>query len=213
MGETLSHQKKALRFEMKFISSSKRMAELMSYYDKPSELYFEIPEGARRKDLMGERFDYEAMIPPEPLTYEGRFIVTCLRCPRSTKRLYVIAYDLHSWPMRVIEHRGWFKDEVIYARPATDREMAEEAAATRHICYAADSWEEIVADEAKYGIDANRVRLVCTGRTYDPADDENTRKRIAQAAKEQSREERAFPVLAQAGLIKLAYLGGKKKAK
>lgn len=185
----------------------------MGYYDKPSDLYFEMPEEARGKDLMGERFDYDAMIPPAPLIYEGRFIVTCLRCPRSTKRLYVIIYDLHSWPMRVIEHRGWFKDEVIYARPATDREMEEEAAAARHICYAADSWEEIVADEAKYSIDANRARLVCTGRPYDAADDEHTRKRIAQAAKEQCREERAFPLLAQAGLIKLAYQRGKKKDK
>lgn len=51
------------------------MAELMSYYDKSSDLYFEMPEGARRKDLMGGRFDYEAMILPEPLIYEGRFIV------------------------------------------------------------------------------------------------------------------------------------------
>lgn len=185
----------------------------MCYYDKDSDLYFKLPEATRRKDLMGERFDYEAMIPPEPLTYEDRFIVTCLRCPRSSKRLYVIVYDLHSWPMRVIEHRGWFRDEVIYARPATDREMKEEAEARCYICYAADSWEQVVADEAKYGIDANRARLVCTGRPYDPADDEYTRKRIAQAAKEQSREERAFPLLAQAGLIKLAYRKGKKKAK
>lgn len=91
--------------------------------------------------------------------------------------------------------------------------MEEEAVATRHICYAADLWEEIVADEARYGIDANRARLVCTGRPYDPADDENTRKRIAQAAKKQSREEKAFPLLAQAGLIKLAYQRGKKRSK
>lgn len=66
--------------EMIFISSWKRIAELMGYYDKPSDLYFVMPEAARRKDLMGERFDYEAMIPPAPLTYGGRFIVTCLRC-------------------------------------------------------------------------------------------------------------------------------------
>jgi len=158
----------------------------MGDHDKPSDLYVEMPEGARRKDLMGERFDYGAMIPPAPLTYEGRFIVTCLRCRRSTRRLYVIIYDLHAWPVRVIEHRGWFKDEVIYARPATDREMEEAAAATRHICYATDSWEEIVADEAKYGIDVNCARRVCTGRPYDPADDEKTRQRIAWAAKQQS---------------------------
>jgi|ERR1051325_7699611 hypothetical protein len=185
----------------------------MSYYDRPSDLYFEMPEEARRKDLMGERFDYEAMIPPEPLTFDGRFIVTCLRCPRSSKRLYVIVYDLHSWPMRVIRHRGWFKDEVIYCRPATGREVAEQATTMRHICYASDSWEEIVADEAKYGIDANEARLICTGKMYDPADDENTRKRIAEAAEEQRREEKAFPLLAHAGLIKLAYPKGKTKGK
>jgi len=184
----------------------------MGYYDKPSDLYFELPE-SRRKDLMGERFDYEAMMPPAPLTCEGRFIVTCLRCPRSSKRLYVIVYDLHSWPMRVIQHRGWFKDEVIYARPATDREMAEQAAAMRHICYASNSWEAIVKDEAIFGIDANGARLICTGKIYDPTDDENTRKRIAQAAKEQRREENAFPLLAQAGLIKLVYPKGKPRGK
>lgn len=185
----------------------------MSYYDRGSDLYFKLPKKARGKDLMGERFDYEAMIPPEPLTYEDRFIVTCLRCPRSGKRLYVIVYDLHSWPMRVIEHRGWFKDEVIFARPATDREVKEEAAAMRHICYGADSWEQVVADEAMYGVDANKARLVCTGKAYDPADDEYTRRRLAQAAKEQRREEKAFPLLAQAGLIKLAYPKGKTRGK
>lgn len=185
----------------------------MGYYDKPSDLYIEIPEVARGKDLMSERFDYEAMIPPEPLTYEGRFIVNCLRCPRSTKRLYVIVYDLHSWPMRVIQHRGWFKDEVIYARPATDQEIVEQAAATRHICYAADSWEEIVADEARYGIDANHARLICTGRPYFPDDDESTRKRLFKAVKEQRREENAFPLLAHAGLIKLAHQTGKGRTK
>ena len=51
----------------------------MGYTDKPSDLYVEIPEEAKGKDLMGERFNYTAMIPPEPLSYEGRFIVTCLR--------------------------------------------------------------------------------------------------------------------------------------
>ena len=178
---------------------------MTSYYDRESDLYFKLPEEARRKDLMGARFDYEAMIPSEPLTCEGRFIVTCLRCPRSSKRLYVIVYDMHSWPMRVIEHRGWFKDAVIYARLAIDRETEEQAEAMRYICYAADIWEEVVADEARYGIDANLTRLVCTGKAYDPADDKNTRRRLAQAEKEQRREENAFPVLAQAGLIKLVY--------
>jgi len=115
--------------------------------------------------------------------------------------------------MRAIQHRGWFKDEVIYARPATDREMAEQAAATRHTCYAADSWEEIVADEARFGIDANCARLICTGRPYDPAADENTRERLIEAAKEKRREESAFPLLAQAGLIELAYQRGKQRAK
>ena len=76
----------------------------MGYYDKPSNLYAEIPEVAKGKDLMGERFDYKTMIPPESLTYEDRFIVTCLKCPRSTKRLYAIVYNLHSWPVRVIMH-------------------------------------------------------------------------------------------------------------
>lgn len=185
----------------------------MSYYDKDSDLYFKPPEESRRKDLMGARFDYEVMIPPEPLTYEGRFIVTCLRCPRSSKRLYVIVYDLHSWPMRVIEHRGWFKDEVVYARPATDREIEEQSETMRHICYAADSWEDVVADEAKYGIDANKARFICTGRQYEQAEDENTSRRIALAAKEQRREEQTFPLLARAGLIKLAYTKGKMRGK
>lgn len=31
----------------------------MSYYDKNSGLYVEIPEGVKRKDLMGERFDID----------------------------------------------------------------------------------------------------------------------------------------------------------
>jgi len=35
-GETLRHQKKML--EMIFVSSSKRMADAMSYYDKHSDL-------------------------------------------------------------------------------------------------------------------------------------------------------------------------------
>ena len=91
----------------------------MGYYEKRSDLYFEMPEDARRRDLIGERFDYEAMTPPEPLIYDGRFIVTCLRYPRSTKRLYVIVYDLRSWPIRVIEHRGWFKDERRWRPSAT----------------------------------------------------------------------------------------------
>ena len=199
--------------KMIFISSSKRMADFMGYYGKNSGLYVEIPEGVKRKDLMGERFDYETMFPPAPLTYEGRFIVTCLRCPRSGKRLYVIVYDLHSWPMRVIEHRGWLRDEVIYARPATDREMEEEAAAMRHICCGADSWEQVVAGEAIYGIDANQARLVCTGKPYYPADDERTRRRLVQAVKERRREEKAFPLLAQAGLITPAYPKGKAKGK
>src|ERR1044072_9575940 len=53
---------KALTLEMKTISSSKRMAELIGYYDKPSDLYFETPECARRKDFMREHFDYGGRI-------------------------------------------------------------------------------------------------------------------------------------------------------
>lgn len=75
----------------------KWMADAMGYCNKPSDLYLEIPEVAKSKDMMGERFDHKAMILSESLTYEGRFIVTCLRCPCSTKRLYVIVYNLHAW--------------------------------------------------------------------------------------------------------------------
>lgn len=178
---------------------------MTGYYDRPSELYFIPSAEVRGKDLMGERFDYDAMVPPAPLSYDGRFIVTCLRCPRSTKRLYVIVYDLHSWPMRVIQHRGCFKDEVIYARPATGLEMAEQAGATRHLCYGSDTWEEIVRDEARYGVDANLARLIYTGRAYDPASDEDTRKRAERSARDRKREEQAFPLLAAGGLIELVY--------
>ncbi len=168
--------------------------------DSTQVIHFQSPS---TKDLMGSRFDYSAMMPPEPLTYQGRFVVTCLRSPRSGIRLYVLVYDLHGWPMRVIQHRGWFKDQVIYARPATDREMAETH--MRHYCIAADHWEGIVEREQAYGVDANEARLICTGSPYIAGSDDDARLNLLRERRAKEREEQQFPLLARAGLIQLMY--------
>lgn len=60
--------------------------------------------------------------------------------------------------MGTVRNRGWLGAPVIYARPASDAEVAEQRACPRYLCYRYRHWDELREDEAKYGYDVDCLR-------------------------------------------------------
>lgn len=83
--------------------------------------------------------------------------ITVLHTPDSKFGPYTVVYGLEAWPLGTRRNRGWEKAAVIYQRPATPDEIQEQRESSRFLCFRNRSWEELVADEAKYGVDANAL--------------------------------------------------------
>jgi len=81
--------------------------------------------------------------------------VTCVETPNSSKSAYAVYYD--NWPASTLKHRGW-DGPVVYRRDATDKEKIEAKESMRYLGFRYQSWDEVVEDEAKYGIDAHIER-------------------------------------------------------
>ena len=81
--------------------------------------------------------------------------VTCLHTPESSKGQYAIVYDMERWPERTLKHRGWLvAARMVFIRPATVDEVQELEGAMRYAAFRYDDWQQVMNDEAKYGIDA-----------------------------------------------------------
>jgi hypothetical protein len=100
------------------------------------------------------------------------FNITCLRVketPRNGK--YVIVYNFKAWRAESLRMRGWLNAEKIYTRPATPQEKQEAADQTRELAFRYHTWEELVEDEARYGIDANALRKKMLKKNLCPKTD------------------------------------------
>lgn len=84
--------------------------------------------------------------------------ITVLDCPKSKSGRYHLVYGLSAWPKGTRHNRGWANARVIYSRQATQEEVDEQEACMRHLCWQYKDWDLLVADEAKYGVDANLAR-------------------------------------------------------
>ena len=73
--------------------------------------------------------------------------VTCIHLPKSKKSKFVIIYNMHKWPDRVLKHRGWTGKHIVFERPATDIELVEIENSNREIAYRYNSIEELIFDE------------------------------------------------------------------
>lgn len=90
--------------------------------------------------------------------------ITCLATPNSKFGPYTIVYGLAAWPEGTKRSRGWMTAAIMYEREATPDEDEEQHQSPRFICYRNESWDQVVSDEAKYGIDANAERKAWRNR-------------------------------------------------
>lgn len=88
--------------------------------------------------------------------------ITVLSTPNSKFGPYTVVYNMAAWPARVVASRGWNGPSVgtVYERPATEIEIEEQRQSPRYLCFRNKSWEHLVGDEAKYGVDAVAARDV-----------------------------------------------------
>lgn len=54
--------------------------------------------------------------------------------------------------------KGMLNSERLYIRDATPEEIEEISQLKREIAFFYETWEHLVEDEAKYGIDANKLK-------------------------------------------------------
>ncbi len=95
------------------------------------------------------------------MTTEEGMKITCIKAPASSQSQwkYVIVYGWSAWPARTLVHRGWHRYLTVYVRPATPDEIEEQHISKRYLAYRYHSWQELAEDEAKYGIDADALRV------------------------------------------------------
>ena len=110
------------------------------------------PPGARVLETLDKRvFNFDQ---------EGVMIVTCVETPGSRRSAYAIYYGV--WPERSLKAKGWSTESgnarVVYTREGTLDEIKEAQESKRYLGWFYQSWQSVVDDEAKYGVDANKLR-------------------------------------------------------
>lgn len=93
--------------------------------------------------------------------------ITCIATPTSSMGQYAIVYNMAAWPERTLKARGWLNARVVYERQATEYESLENSESKRYLAFRYDSWAEVLADKAKYGIDADRCRTLLVVEDLD----------------------------------------------
>ncbi len=83
--------------------------------------------------------------------------ITVLHTPTSKFGPFTVVYALATWPAGTRRNRGWESTATIYVREATPTEVEEARTCPRMISYRYRSWAALVADEAKYGVDAEAL--------------------------------------------------------
>ena len=81
--------------------------------------------------------------------------ISVLETPNSAKGRFAVVYALATWPERTLRHRGWLNALLVYERPATPDEVQELRESYRYLAFRYPDWPALVADEAKYGVDAD----------------------------------------------------------
>lgn len=81
--------------------------------------------------------------------------ITVIETPNSAKGRFAVVYALATWPERTLRHRGWLNARLVYERAATPDEVLEQRESFRYLAFRYQDWVALVADEAKYGIDAD----------------------------------------------------------
>jgi hypothetical protein len=84
--------------------------------------------------------------------------ITLVDNPNSTKGRFAVIYDMEAWPERSLKAKGWLDARRIYIRPKTPYEIEELKESRRFMAFRYHTWEQLKADEAKYGIDADACR-------------------------------------------------------
>lgn len=84
--------------------------------------------------------------------------VTVIETPSSDMGALALIYDMKGWPERTLRARGWLNAHVIYERDATAAEAEDQRQSPRYLAWRFESWEKLVNDEAREGIDAEECR-------------------------------------------------------
>lgn len=92
--------------------------------------------------------------------------VTLIETPGSSMGEYAIVYDMQAWPKNTVRNRGWRNAHVLYERDATADEVEEQRQSPRYLAYRYKSWDQVVADERKYAVDAVAEQLAYRQRIH-----------------------------------------------
>ena len=73
--------------------------------------------------------------------------VTCIYTPQSKVGKFVVIYNMHEWPERVLKSRGWIDKKIIFERPTTKTEdkVLQKIRLEQAYCY--NDIEKLIEDE------------------------------------------------------------------